>query len=131
MLQMVQTYMDTCAIEGVRVVQLDCGASTIILGTESVVVQVEGSKDRGKAHDWAEGAEVEAGDWAGTPDPAALDAWHREPSPEASRPAPDAAQALGDAPPPGKKPPSHATATDRCAKWRSSDVVLLCNVIEC
>ena len=36
-------------------VQPDCGASTIILSTELVVVQVEGSKDRGKAHDWAEG----------------------------------------------------------------------------
>ncbi|CAK0772037.1 hypothetical protein CVIRNUC_003922 [Coccomyxa viridis] len=63
--------------------------------------QVEGSKDWGKALDWAEGAEVEAEEWAGKPDPAELDAWHREPSPEASRPAPDAAQAVGDAPPHG------------------------------
>ena len=76
---------------------------TVILSTELVVVQVEGSKDRGKAHDWAEGAEVEAGEWAGTPDPAALDAWHREPSPEASRPAPDAAQIPGDVPPLGDR----------------------------
>ena len=89
------------AITGVTLVQPDCGASATIMGTESVVAQVEGSKDRGKAHDWAEGAEGEAGEWAGTPDPAGVDAWHREASPEASRPAPDAAQAPGDVPPPG------------------------------
>ena len=94
-------HIGMCAITGVRMVQLDCGASTTILSSELMVMQVEGSKDWGKALDWAEGAEVEAEEWAGKPDPAELDAWHREPSPEASRPAPDAAQAVGDAPPHG------------------------------
>ena len=104
MLQTVQTYMATYAMTGINMLQPDSGAYTTMMDTKSVVVQVEGSKDKGKAHAWAESAEVEAGEWAGTSDPAARDAWHREPSPEPSRPVPDAAQALGDVPPLGDCP---------------------------
>ena len=103
MLQTMQMHAKMYVIAGVHMMQPDKVASMLMLGTNSVLVQVEGSKDRDKAHAWAEGAEVEAGQWAGATDPAALDAWHREPSPEASRPPPDAGQALGDAPPPGDR----------------------------
>ena len=59
---------------------------------------MEVGKDSGRSHSWVEGAEVEADRWVDTSDPAALDAWGRNPSPEpAPKPAVEALQAPGDA----------------------------------
>ena len=43
---------------------------------------MEAGKDSAKSHSWVDGAEVEADRWVDTADPAALDAWGRDPSPE-------------------------------------------------
>lgn len=57
---------------------------------------METGKDSGKSHSWVEGAEVEADRWVDTADPAALDAWGREPSPEPTSGAVTELQGLGD-----------------------------------